>query len=167
MDWPFIGLAFAKHVRAKPDTLQSLLMKMRDEVKYLSIGKLEPPEVICHRTVHMFDRRTETTTLDLQPIMTPALCGFLASATLLQQHLIDMVHDAMSNYDLARHRLQQLTNIDASQDSAGSLQSTLAMFSSVLLDFNIHPRKMSAPCWMTTPLLGDVGLIERDSPTFS
>ena len=108
MDTPFLGCVLASLLRAHPDSLQSLLRKLKDEVRYVSLGEVHP-ELLEDptRDVTLFG----TAAVPRRPIMTDAVLFFLEKAVLMRQHLVELVSREISNYASARAGLAALADV--------------------------------------------------------
>eukprot|EP00439_Symbiodinium_sp_Y106_P075439 s929_g14.t5 len=112
MDYPFVGLALANFLRARPDTFESLVSKLIDELKYISLGELDPkgPTDPPPRTIQLYVGAA-TSSLTTDALMTASVLGCFRKAVLLRQHLVDTISAEMSNYAATWEQLKAVASL--------------------------------------------------------
>ncbi|CAE7819924.1 unnamed protein product [Symbiodinium sp. CCMP2592] len=114
MDYPFLGFALASFLRARPDTFETLMSSLKDEIKYISLGELDPERGgdPPPRVIHLYvGGATSSSTTDA--IMTDSVLGCFRNAVLLWQHLVDAISAemSMSNYAATREHLKAAASV--------------------------------------------------------
>ena len=100
LDYPFVGFVLGSFLRGRPGSLQALLPKLKDEIRYLSLGDLEPDLIQdADRDIQLFSGGSSD---GREPIMTASVLQSFQHAVLLRQHLVDRISCEMQDYESAR-----------------------------------------------------------------
>ncbi|CAE7949279.1 unnamed protein product [Symbiodinium sp. KB8] len=112
MDYPFVGVALANFLRARPETFETLVSKLKDEIKYISLGELDPerPNDAPTRVIQLYAGGA-TSSLTTEALMTDSVLGCFRKAVLLRQHLADTISAEMSNYAATREQLKAVASL--------------------------------------------------------
>ena len=112
MDYPFLGVALANFLRARPETFETLVSKFKDEIKYISLGELDPdrPKDAPTRVIQLYAGGA-TGSLTTDALMTDSVLGCFRKAVLLRQHLADTISAKMSNYAATREQLKAVASL--------------------------------------------------------
>ena len=115
VDYGWFALAAAHLLRSRLDSLQSFLLMLTDEIRFMSLGHLEPAffngDSLNGGTVRM---HTSPASSYLEPIMTASDLASFADAPLLRYHIMVLVqeeHKKVSGYSATRKALADLANV--------------------------------------------------------
>ncbi|CAE7618791.1 Ucp2 [Symbiodinium sp. CCMP2456] len=111
MDYPFLGVALANFLRARPETFETLVSKLKEEIKYISLGELDPkPSDPPTRIIHLYVGGSQRS-LMTDALMTGSVLGCFRNAVLLRPHLVDIISAEMSNYAATREQLKAVASL--------------------------------------------------------